>query len=147
MKKYILLASMTLFLAACGTQTRPIVAPVTPTVDDTKTQPETVLPEAENPTSAPKETLNPGTKTPTPTAPTPSAKSYTAAEVATHSNASSCWLILDGRVFDVTKFIPNHPGGDAILRGCGKDATQMFSGHPASAKAMKEQFYIGDLKS
>lgn len=73
-------------------------------------------------------------------------KSYTAAEVATHKNGLSCWLILDNKVYDVTAFISKHPS-DAILRGCGKDATQMFAKHPESAKEMKEDFYIGDLKS
>lgn len=73
-------------------------------------------------------------------------KSYTAAEVATHGNGLSCWLILDNKVYDVTAFISKHPS-DAILRGCGKDATQMFARHPEGAKEMKEQFYIGELKS
>jgi cytochrome b involved in lipid metabolism len=73
-------------------------------------------------------------------------KSYTTAEVATHKNGLSCWLILDNKVYDVTSFITKHPN-DAILRGCGKDATQMFARHPESAKEMKENFYIGDLKS
>lgn len=80
-----------------------------------------------------------------PTTTTPTSKSYTADEVATHKNGLSCWLILDGKVYDVTTFISKHPGGEAILRGCGKDATQMFAKHPESAIAMKEQFYIGDL--
>jgi len=71
---------------------------------------------------------------------------FTATEVAAHNSATDCWLILDGKVYEVTDFIPSHPGGKAILKGCGKDATQMFSGHPESAKAMKEKFYIGDLK-
>ena len=74
-------------------------------------------------------------------------KSYTATEVAEHANGQSCWLILDSKVYDVTTFIGKHPGGEAILKGCGKDATKMFSKHPESAKAMKEQFYIGDLKA
>ncbi len=76
---------------------------------------------------------------------TPTSKTYTAAEVGTHATKGSCWLILDNDVYDVTSFISRHPGGDKILRGCGKDATQMFSQHPESAKAMKEQFKIGDL--
>lgn len=78
---------------------------------------------------------------------TSTTKSYTAAEVAKHSNGQSCWLILDNKVYDVTTFIAKHPGGDAILKGCGKDATQMFAKHPESAKEMKEKFYIGELKS
>lgn len=73
-------------------------------------------------------------------------KSYTAAEVATHKNGLSCWLILDKKVYDVTAFISKHPN-EAILKGCGKDATQMFAKHPESAKEMKAQFYIGDLQS
>lgn len=78
---------------------------------------------------------------------TSTTKSYTAAEVATHKNGLSCWLILDNKVYDVTTFIAKHPGGDAILKWCGRDATQMFAKHPESAKEMKEKFYIGDLKS
>jgi cytochrome b involved in lipid metabolism len=72
-------------------------------------------------------------------------RSYTATEVATHKNGLSCWMILDNKVYDVTSFISKHPN-DAILKGCGKDATQMFARHPESAKEMKEQFYIGELK-
>lgn len=72
-------------------------------------------------------------------------QSYTATEVSTHATKDDCWLILDGGVYDVTSFIPRHPGGDKILRWCGKDATQMFAKHPDSAKAMKEQFKIGEL--
>jgi cytochrome b involved in lipid metabolism len=72
---------------------------------------------------------------------------FTASEVAEHSTPDDCWLILEGKVYEVTEFIPSHPGGKAILKGCGKDATQMFAGHPESAKAMKEKYYIGDLKS
>jgi cytochrome b involved in lipid metabolism len=71
---------------------------------------------------------------------------FTTAEVAEHSSADDCWLILDKKVYEVTEFIPSHPGGKAILKGCGKDATQMFAGHPESAKAMKEKYYIGELQ-
>jgi len=71
---------------------------------------------------------------------------YTAVEVATHKNGLSCWMIIDNKVYDVTAYISKHPN-DAILKGCGKDATQMFARHPESAKEMKAQFYIGDLKS
>lgn len=147
MKKYLLLASTVMLLTACGTKTVPVVTTPetpTPTTENTQMKPETTVQEdkMEATTSAPKETTKPVTPTSNPS----TNKSYTATEVAAHSNASSCWLILDAKVYDVTKFIPNHPGGEAILRGCGKDATQMFSRHPASAKAMKEQFYIGDLK-
>lgn len=77
--------------------------------------------------------------------PTSTTTSYTLAQVAEHNTKDDCWMILDGGVYDVTSFIPDHPGGDKILRGCGKDATQMFAKHPESAKAMKEKFKIGTL--
>ncbi len=42
-------------------------------------------------------------------------KSYTKEEVAKHNKSSDCWLILDGEVYDVTKFLESHPGGEEIL--------------------------------
>ena len=71
----------------------------------------------------------------------------TLADVAKHATAADCWLAIDGKVYNVTSFIPNHPGGEAILRGCGKDASDMFnSRHGERAKALLPSFYIGDLK-
>jgi cytochrome b involved in lipid metabolism len=39
-------------------------------------------------------------------------------------------MAISGNVYDVTSFIPNHQGGDQILLGCGKDATDMFDSRP-----------------
>jgi len=51
----------------------------------------------------------------------------TVEEVAKHNNKSSCWVILNGRVLDVTDFLKDHPGGElAILTFAGKDATEEF---------------------
>lgn len=48
-------------------------------------------------------------------------------EVQKHSTEESCWVILYGNVYDVTKFIPDHPGGrNAILRFAGSDATEEY---------------------
>jgi cytochrome b involved in lipid metabolism len=78
---------------------------------------------------------------------------YTLAQVSAHSAASDCWLVIHGAVYDVTAFIPEHIGKDAILQGCGKDATTLFeerpmgSGTPHSerARGLLQQYYIGDL--
>ncbi|MFC1649538.1 cytochrome b5 domain-containing protein [Patescibacteria group bacterium] len=74
--------------------------------------------------------------------------------VSTHSAEGDCWIVIDGKVYDVSSFIPKHPGEEAILEGCGIDATELFetrpmgSGTPHSerARGMLEQFYIGDLQ-
>lgn len=47
--------------------------------------------------------------------------------VAKHNTADSCWVILYGDVYDVTRFIPEHPGGSkVILQLAGKDATEEY---------------------
>ncbi|CAE8624847.1 unnamed protein product [Polarella glacialis] len=54
--------------------------------------------------------------------------SYTMADVAQHNSATSCWIVLNGEVLDVTTFVKDHPGGDSvILSFAGKDASVMFN--------------------
>lgn len=79
---------------------------------------------------------------------------YSLEEVAKHSQSNDCWIIIDKKVYDVTSFIENHPGGKVIIKECGKDATELFekremgSGTPHSQRArnLLEKFYIGDLE-
>merc|ERR1719387_658066 len=52
---------------------------------------------------------------------------YTMAEVAKHTSETDCWVVLHGRVLDVSKFLKEHPGGVlAIMTFAGKDATEEF---------------------
>jgi len=63
-------------------------------------------------------------------------KSYTAAQVAKHSSASSCWTIVGKNVYDVTKYVAKHPGGAAVIKSmCGKDGSAMFRGEHAGQSA------------
>jgi len=48
---------------------------------------------------------------------------YTAAEVATHASATDCWVIVRGGVYDVTSFVPKHPGGNMIYVKAGGECT------------------------
>eukprot|EP01061_Rhynchopus_euleeides_P020405 TRINITY_DN331_c0_g1_i7.p1 TRINITY_DN331_c0_g1~~TRINITY_DN331_c0_g1_i7.p1 ORF type:complete len:520 (+),score=234.70 TRINITY_DN331_c0_g1_i7:43-1602(+) len=54
-------------------------------------------------------------------------KSFTRDEVARHSAPGDMWVIIDGDVYDLSKFGKMHPGGEAVLfEWGGKDATDMF---------------------
>ncbi|KAK0643539.1 FMN-dependent dehydrogenase-domain-containing protein [Cercophora newfieldiana] len=51
----------------------------------------------------------------------------TGVEVAKHNSQKDCWVIVHGRAYDVTEFLPEHPGGmKIILKYAGKDATEEF---------------------
>merc|ERR1719398_447825 len=53
---------------------------------------------------------------------------YTLEEVAKHTTKTDCWVVVDGQVLNVTKFLPDHPGGElAFLTFAGKDATAEFN--------------------
>merc|ERR1711968_205814 len=53
---------------------------------------------------------------------------FTMEDVAKHNSKASCWVVLDGKVLDVTNFLADHPGGElAILTFAGKDATEEFN--------------------
>ncbi len=56
-----------------------------------------------------------------------SSSQYTLADVAKHNSADDCWMVINGSVYDVTTYVPSHPGSE-IVRGCGKDATSLFQG-------------------
>lgn len=52
----------------------------------------------------------------------------TLAEVAKHTTKEDCWVVVNGKVLDVTSFLPDHPGGElAILTFAGKDASEEFN--------------------
>lgn len=78
-----------------------------------------------------------------------SGKAYSLAMVAQHKNAASCWTAIDGKVYDLTNWIPQHPGGaQNILAICGIDATQAYQAqHGGQRRPANEltSFYIGDL--
>jgi len=66
------------------------------------------------------------TPTPTPT-PTTAVAGYTMTQVRANDSARSCWTAIDGIVYDLTRWISNHPGGSsAILFLCGTDGTNAF---------------------
>lgn len=73
--------------------------------------------------------------------------SWTMAEVNTHNSASDCWMAINGKVYNMTSYVPSHPGGAAIIPFCGLDATDAFAGQPMHtyATGLLPTYYIGDL--
>ncbi|KAI0848749.1 acyl-CoA dehydrogenase NM domain-like protein [Daldinia vernicosa] len=54
-------------------------------------------------------------------------KTFSKSDVASHNKADSLWIIIDGDVYDLTKFQDEHPGGKKILsKVAGKDASKQF---------------------
>jgi cytochrome b involved in lipid metabolism len=95
---------------------------------------------------------NMGSKSsPTPVASNVVQKQITMTEVTQHADQSSCWMVIGNNVYDVTSYVSQHPGGDMILSGCGKDATSMFNNRPGggshSSRALSvlSGFQIGTL--
>ncbi|PHT40953.1 Cytochrome b5 [Capsicum baccatum] len=55
-----------------------------------------------------------------------------------------------GRVYDVTSFLDDHPGGDEVLlTATGKDATDDFEdvGHSDDARELMNKYFIGEIVS
>jgi sulfite reductase (NADPH) flavoprotein alpha-component len=55
-------------------------------------------------------------------------RSYYASEIVLHNNdEAGYWMVIDGRVYDLTDFAQLHPGGFKIVLGySGMDATQAY---------------------
>eukprot|EP00007_Cunea_sp_BSH-02190019_P001920 CAMPEP_0174239360 /NCGR_PEP_ID=MMETSP0417-20130205/14270_1 /TAXON_ID=242541 /ORGANISM="Mayorella sp, Strain BSH-02190019" /LENGTH=78 /DNA_ID=CAMNT_0015318297 /DNA_START=88 /DNA_END=320 /DNA_ORIENTATION=- len=71
---------------------------------------------------------------------------YSAAEVAKHNTQEDCWIIMYNKVFNVTDFLLEHPGGEmAILDYAGEDATDAFEdiAHSEEAQQMLDTYLIG----
>jgi hypothetical protein len=63
----------------------------------------------------------------TPKASASATASYTMAQVSANKSATKCWSVINGDVYDLTKWINAHPGGaGAIISLCGTDGTQDF---------------------
>jgi hypothetical protein len=76
------------------------------------------------------------------------AATYSLDEVKEHKTEKDCWIIIKGRVFDVTKYLDDHPGGVEIVTDlAGQDAGEDYDdvGHSEEANAILEKFLIGKV--
>ncbi|ATY61825.1 cytochrome b5 [Cordyceps militaris] len=74
---------------------------------------------------------------------------YDSRQVAEHKVATDAWMTINGKVYDVTKYLQDHPGGAEVLaEAAGTDATEAFdnAGHSEDALDIMDTFQIGSLK-
>ncbi|TIC33060.1 hypothetical protein E3Q09_03495 [Wallemia mellicola] len=79
----------------------------------------------------------------------PTLSEFTVEDVKQHNKKDDCWVIINDEVLDVTKFLPEHPGGEkAILLYAGRDATEEFDMlHPPGViQKYSPESVIGKLK-
>jgi len=74
------------------------------------------------------------------------------AEIGKHNNVNDCWLLVGGKIYNVTSYIYQHPGNaDTIIPYCGKESSEAFankganSPHSSQATSLLNSFFIGNL--
>lgn len=74
---------------------------------------------------------------------------FSTADVAAHNTPTDCYTMVGDKVYDLTSWINEHPGGaEAIIGLCGTDGTAPFGDqHGSSEKAQKvlESYFVGQL--
>ncbi|KAK0438190.1 peroxisomal acyl-CoA-dehydrogenase [Desarmillaria tabescens] len=79
-------------------------------------------------------------------------KQFSREEVAKHNKDGDLWIIIDTKVFDVSRFKDMHPGGAAVLLDAelaGQDATEAFYGlhrHEVLQKPQYQRLQIGVIE-
>ncbi|KIM45769.1 hypothetical protein M413DRAFT_440807 [Hebeloma cylindrosporum] len=79
-------------------------------------------------------------------------KEYTWEEINQHNKENDVWIVIDAKVFDVSKFANLHPGGANVLWAdsvAGKDATEVFFGlhrHEVLLRPQYKRLQIGTVQ-
>ncbi|PYH35108.1 putative cytochrome b5 reductase [Aspergillus neoniger CBS 115656] len=76
-------------------------------------------------------------------------KTFSLEEVGSHNSKVDLWVAIHGKVYDVTSYVKDHPGGaDLLIDVAGQDATAAYEdvGHSEDANEILESFLIGTLK-
>jgi len=83
----------------------------------------------------------------------PAKASYTLKDVALHATPKDCWMVIHGRVYDFSAYIPQHPSAPEVMtRYCGKEATRAYDtkdrGRPHGnyANGLLAKYEVGVLR-
>lgn len=84
--------------------------------------------------------------------PLPVTVTLTAAETAKHNSATDCWMIISDKVYNLTSYIPVHPGGSQLTPYCGRDGTAAFfngppHAHSSAAANLLTNYLLGSLNA
>lgn len=81
-------------------------------------------------------------------------------EIIKHNKQTDCWMLISGKIYDITSFFGSHPGGNNVMiSSCGKDATDAYKtkdpnatstsggrgGHSFNAQNLLSEYYLGDF--
>jgi len=69
-------------------------------------------------------------------------------ELKQHNNSNSLWIAIYDKVYDVTNFSHEHPGGEEVLlEQAGRYATIAFEdmGHSSDARELMKKYEIGEM--
>ncbi|KAL4801384.1 hypothetical protein BDV18DRAFT_165053 [Aspergillus unguis] len=76
-------------------------------------------------------------------------KEYTTDDVASHNTRDDLWVTIHGKVYNITPYVRDHPGGaDVLIEAAGSDATEAYEdvGHSEDADEILQTYLIGTLK-
>ncbi|KRX04196.1 Cytochrome b5-like heme/steroid binding domain [Pseudocohnilembus persalinus] len=77
-------------------------------------------------------------------------KVYTWLEIAEHVTEESCWIVQEGKVFDVTEYLETHPGTKfPLLKYAGEECYEQFvrCNHSEEARKLRDTFQIGVVEA
>ncbi|XP_078740682.1 cytochrome b5-like, partial [Lampetra fluviatilis] len=75
-------------------------------------------------------------------------KYFSLDEVKEHNSCKTTWVVIHHKVYDLTKFLEEHPGGEEVLlEQAGSDATESFEevGHSGDARDLATHYLIGEV--
>nr|XP_020477542.1 cytochrome b5-like [Monopterus albus] len=73
---------------------------------------------------------------------------YRLSEIEGQNTFKSTWIIIHNKIYDVTRFLEEHPGGEEVLKEQGGgNATESFEdiGHSTDARELASSMVIGEL--
>lgn len=76
-------------------------------------------------------------------------KEFTYQDVAEHNTKKDIYVVIHDNVYNCTKFLDEHPGGEEVMLDVGgQDATEAFEdvGHSDEARETLDQLLVGKLK-